>query len=324
MIQDKTIFIFGGTGSLGYKLNERFINENKIYNFSRDECKHWEMKLHFHSHPNMNFVIGNVADKTVIEQSILRIKPNIIIIASAMKHIDQCEINTGESLKTNLLGTQHILDAIERNIHLLINLETVVFVSSDKACNPINNYGFCKALSETLITEKAHYIPNIKFVNVRYGNVLNSRGSIIPLLHKIGSNEENKCLTLTHESMTRFVMTLEESVDLILHAIENGESGDTIIPKLTSMKVKDLIELFSEKYNKPIKVTGLRAGEKILESLINETQSNRVIVHGNFSHIKSVIQYPNCINKITRDYSSQANPLTKEELKEYLVQLQLL
>jgi UDP-glucose 4-epimerase len=266
------ILLFGGTGSLGYKLNERYLKNNIIYNFSRDECKHWEMKIHFLHNKNINFIIGNVGDKSIVEQSICRVNPNIIIIASAMKHIDQCEINTSESLKTNLLGTQNIIDSIEKNKNLLTNLETVIFVSSDKACSPINNYGMCKALSETFMIEKAHFLPEFKFINVRYGNVLNSRGSIIPLLNKLCQNPQTKYLTLTNEYMTRFVMTLEQSVDLIEYAILNGESGDTIIPKLVSMNVKDLMEIFSEKYNKPIKITGLRSGEKMLESLINETQ----------------------------------------------------
>lgn len=323
-IMNKSILIFGGTGSLGYELNKRYAESNIVYNFSRDECKHWEMKLHFNSNPNIRFIIGNVSDRTIVEATIKRIKPDIIIVASAMKHIDQCEINTSESLKTNLLGTQNVLESIESNLSELANLETVLFVSSDKACSPINNYGMCKALSETLIIEKAHYIPSIKFINVRYGNVLNSRGSIIPLLHKIGNAPDKQYFALTSADMTRFVMTLEQSVDLIEHAIINGESGDTVIPKLISMNVKDMIELFSEKYNKPIVVTGLRSGEKLLESLINDTQSGRIIVNGDYTHIKSVIKHPNIINADAKDYNSKINPLTKEQLSDYLNKLNLI
>ena len=323
-MDNKNILIFGGTGSLGYELNKRYNKNNIIYNFSRDECKHWEMKLHFNSNPNIRFIIGNVSDKSIVESTIKRINPNIIIIASAMKHIDQCEINTSESLKTNLLGTQNIIESVESNLSGLSKLETVIFVSSDKACSPINNYGMCKALSETLIIEKAHYIPSIKFINVRYGNVLNSRGSIIPLLHKIGNDPNKSFFTLTSNDMTRFVMTLEQSVDLIEYAILNGESGDTIIPKLVSMNVKDLIDIFSEKYNKPINIIGLRSGEKLLESLINETQSGRIIISGDYTHIKSVIRYPNIINNDIKDYNSKINPLKKEELKNYLEQLKLI
>ncbi len=325
MIENKKILIFGGTGSLGNKLNERYLDTNAIYNFSRDEHKHWKMKIKFKSHPNLNFIIGNVSDRLRVKEAIVRVKPDIIIIACAMKHIEQCEVNTNESLNTNMLGTKYILDSVEDNIGLLGNLETVLFVSSDKACSPINNYGMAKALSETFLIEKAHFVNKPKFVNVRYGNVLNSNGSIIPRLHSIGNDDNYTEFTLTHENMTRFVMTLEQSVDLIEYGILNGESGDTIVSELISMKVKDLVEIFSEKYNKPIVITGLRPGEKLLESLINESQSGRIEKIGKYTHIKSVFNYDKNINvDILRDYNSTINPLTKQKLKDYLITLELL
>ena len=325
MISGKKILIFGGTGSLGNKLNERYVDNNIIYNFSRDEHKHWKMRLKFKSHKNLKFIIGNVADKTRVTESVKRVKPDIIIIACAMKHIEQCEINTNESLNTNMLGTKYILDSIEDNLNVLTNLETVLFVSSDKACSPINNYGMAKALSETFLVEKSHYIKNIKFVNVRYGNVLNSNGSIIPRLHLMGKDDNYSEFYLTHKDMTRFVMNLEQSVSLIEHAIINGDSGDTVISELLSMKVQDLIELFSEKYNKPYKITGLRSGEKLLESLINETQSGRIEKYGKYTHIKSVFKHKDIIDvNNLRDYNSTINPLTKQELKNYLIKLNLL
>lgn len=283
------------------------------------------MRLKFKNHKNLNFIIGNVADRIRVRESIKRIKPDIIIIACAMKHIEQCEVNTNESLNTNMLGTKYILDAVEDNLNILTNLETVLFVSSDKACSPINNYGMAKALSETFLIEKANFIKNIKFVNVRYGNVLNSNGSIIPRLHAMGNDAAYKEFNLTHAKMTRFVMTLEQSVDLIEYAIINGFSGDTIISEVISLKVKDLIEIFSEKYNKPVKITGLRPGEKLLESLINESQSGRIEKHGKYTHIKSVFDFNDQIDgDKLQDYNSTINPLTKKELNEFLVSLSLL
>jgi UDP-glucose 4-epimerase len=182
-----------------------------------------------------------------------------------------------------------------------------------------------KALAESAIVEKSLHIKNRKFVNVRYGNVLNSRGSIIPLLHTIGSDITKPCFTLTNENMTRFVMTLEQSVDLIEHAIINGETGDTVIPKLISMNVKDLVELFSEKYNKPIKLTGIKPGEKLLESLINKSQSARINIFGEYTHIKSIYSFNDTIYEtMLSDYNSKINPLNKEELKQYLIDLNLL
>jgi FlaA1/EpsC-like NDP-sugar epimerase len=326
MINNKKILIFGGTGSLGYEIVKRYINNNIIYNYSRDECKHWQMKLDFNHNKNLHFIIGDIINSNKIEETLLRVKPNIIIIASAMKHIDQCEYNTDQSLNTNLLGVKNILDLIEKNQEIFNEiLETVLFVSSDKACSPINVYGMCKALSETLLVEKSYYVKKFKFVNIRYGNVLNSRGSIIPLLHTIGTDNEKKNFTLTNDKMTRFVMTLGQSVDLIEHTIINGESGDTVIPKLISMNVKDLVEIFSEKYNKPIKLTGIKPGEKLLESLINKSQSARIIVNGEYTHIKSIYNLNEIIDESTlNDYNSKINPLNKEQLKKYLIELNLL
>jgi nucleoside-diphosphate-sugar epimerase len=326
MIVDKKILLFGGTGSLGYEIVKRYINNNVIHNYSRDECKHWKMKLDFNHDKNLHFIIGDVINKNMVEQTINRTKPNIIIIASAMKHIDQCEYNSEQSLNTNLLGIKYILDTVEKYQNDLNGiLETVLFVSSDKACSPINIYGLCKALSESLIVEKSHYVNNFKFVNVRYGNVLNSRGSIIPLLHTIGNDDTKQHFTLTNENMTRFVMTLEQSVDLIEHAIINGETGDIVIPKLISMKVCDLIELFSEKYKKPIKIIGIKPGEKLLESLINTSQSARIKIFDNYTHIKSSYTFKEEINECELiDYNSTINPLTKNELKIYLESLNLI
>jgi len=326
MIENKTILVFGGTGSLGYEIVKRYIDKNVIYNYSRDECKHWKMKLDFNHNKNLNFIIGDIINEKKVAETLLRIKPNLIIIASAMKHIDQCEYNTDQSLNTNLLGVKNILDLVEKHQEILNEfLETVLFVSSDKACSPINVYGMCKALSETLVVEKSYYLKKIKFVNIRYGNVLNSRGSIIPLLHTIGSDTEKKYFTLTNDRMTRFVMTLEQSVDLIEHAMINGESGDTVIPKLISMNVKDLVELFSEKYNKPIKLTGIKPGEKLLESLINKSQSARIKINGEYTHIKSIYNFNETIDETTlNDYNSKINPLNKEQLNNFLIGLNLI
>lgn len=321
MIVNKTILLFGGTGSLGYEFVKRYIKNNKIYNFSRDECKHWQMKLDFNHNQNLHFIIGDIINMDKVTNAISRVNPDIIIIASAMKHIDQCELNQEQCINTNLLGIKNILNSIEL-LKTKLHVKHVLFVSSDKACSPINTYGMCKALSEQLIIEKAHYIPEIKFINIRYGNVLNSRGSIIPLLHTIGNDPAKKNFTITHTDMTRFVMTLSQSVDLIEYALFNGDSGDTVIPELISMHIIDLIELFAEKYKKDIVNIDIRPGEKMLESLINETQATRLEYKNNYYHIKSVHNktYDNSkkYNTITCDYNSKMNPLSKEKLKTYL------
>ena len=323
MLSNKKILLFGGSGSLGRKFIDTYIANNEITNYSRDECKHWEMGLHY-KNPNLKFIIGDIRDQNSVENAILREQPHIIVIMAALKHIDRCEYAIHECLQTNCIGPMNVLSSVEKNNDRLSQLECVVMVSTDKACEPTNVYGMAKALAESAVVEKALYIKNRKFVNIRYGNVLNSRGSIIPILHEKGRDPEVKEFTLTHEDMTRFVMTLEQSVALIEYAILNGESGDTIIPKLISMKLLDLMEIFSEKYGKPVKITGLRPGEKMLESLISETQAMRLVkkVTG-YMHIKP--GYKNLlVTEDIQNYNSKLNPLTKEELREFMDNLSLI
>ncbi len=323
-IKNQSILIFGGSGSLGNALIQRYLNHNQLYIVSRDESKHWKMGIEYNNHKNLNFIIGDIRNKEKVKQTLLRVNPHIIIIAAAMKHIDKCEYEINESIETNMNGTKNILDSIENDLIYLTHLKSVCFVSTDKACSPVNVYGMCKAISEGLMVEKSRYINKIKFVTVRYGNVLNSNGSIIPMLHKIGQNTDIKEFKLTDERMTRFVMTLDQSVDLIEHALLYAQSGSIVIPKLISLNVKDLLEIFSELYNKPIVVSGLRAGEKLLESLINETQSYR-LEFGTSGYMYIQPSYKNYFNDShVRDYNSTINPLTKDELKNYLTNLKLI
>lgn len=328
-MNDKIILLFGGTGSLGNEIINKYINNNIIYVYSRDECKQWELEVKM-KNPNLKFIMGDIRDIYAVESAICRIKPNIIIIASALKRIDKCEVNVYECVQTNFNGCVNVCNSVIKNCRSLSdNLECVLFVSTDKACNPINAYGMCKALSEKYMIDCSQKETNIKFIVVRYGNVLNSRGSIIPFLHNLGIDDNIKSFTLTHHNMTRFVMTLKQSVELIEYAIIKGENGDIVIPELISMKLKDLFEIFSELYNKPITIIPLRPGEKMLESLINGTQSMSMITNKNedngkiYYHIKPF--YKNICNiENARDYNSSINCLSKNELKTYLDNLKLL
>lgn len=322
MIDNKKILIFGGSGSLGNAFIDRYLEKNIIVNYSRDECKHWKMGLKYKS-DKLRFIIGDVRDYNRVENSLIRENPSLIIIAAALKHIDRCEYAVNECFMTNFMGPNNIINAVEKNIAVLTNLETVVYINTDKATSPVNTYGLAKELASKSMIAASYHIPKIKFITVKYGNVLNSRGSIIPILHKQGDDPNVKEFVLTHPEATRFVMTLSQSVDLIEHAIFNAESGDVVIPTLVSMKVKDLLEIFSEKYNKPVSTGKLRPGEKLLESLINETQSMSMIKGDNYYYIKP--PYKNiCIPEQAMDYNSRLNPLSKIELKKYLDNLGLL
>ena len=320
----QSILIIGGTGSLGTQLTKRYIENSKITLYSRDECKHWNLNIEFNNHRNLRFVIGSVNDRDKIRQTIVRGNYNVIILAAALKHIDKCEYETSECLNTNLLGTKTVLDEIEHNRHLLTKLGAVCFISTDKACSPVNVYGMLKAASECLMIEKSRYVQDVKFVCVRYGNVLNSRGSIIPLLHKLGKDENVENYEITDRRMTRFVMTLDQSVDLVEHAVLHGSSGDIVIPELVSCNILDLIGIFSDIYNKPIVDGKLRPGEKLLESLVNETQSMRLENGADgYMHIRAPYLNVRALENV-RDYNSTINPLSKEGLRDYLASLGLI
>ena len=199
-IHNKKILLIGGSGSLGNAFIKKHIENNEIYVYSRDECKHWTMQLQYNNHPNLKFIIGNVCDKDKMQQTVLRHNFHLIINAAAMKHIDKCEFESNECLNTNIVGPQNLVNLIENFKNDLTNLECCCFISTDKACSPVNIYGMSKAISESLFVEKSKYIDTIKFVSVRYGNVLNSRGSIIPMLHELGKNPDVSHFKLTDDS----------------------------------------------------------------------------------------------------------------------------
>ena len=273
--------IFGGTGSLGRKLIERMLpNSDAIAVYSRDEAKHWTIKNELSAGPladkldRLKFFVGDIRDKDRVREVIRRVQPYTIIIAAALKQVDTCELSPSEAVLTNLLGTQNVIDAVSE-LTPMLPISEVLFVSTDKACAPVNVYGMCKAVSERIVTSHALAgIRGTKFLAVRYGNVLESRGSIIPLFKHQG--EKGEFLTVTDPEMTRYVMTLDDSVDLILRAIQLGQSGETWIPRLPSMKIGHLADIFSKRYNKPIKFIPVRPGEKKDEDLINESESVRL------------------------------------------------
>jgi len=314
------LLFFGGSGSLGTNFIKRYNDKFDIYVYSRDERKHWLLNLKY---KNINFIVGNINDKEKVNQTLLRYNFDIIILASAMKHVDRCEYESNESINTNILGTQTVLNSIENNLTIMTNLKKVIFISTDKACNPINVYGMCKAVSEKLMIEKSKFIKTVDFIIIRYGNVLNSNGSIIPILKSMGEDKNCDNFFLTDDLMTRFVMTLDQSVDLIIYSLDNAENGDIVLPKLISCNIKDLIEIFSEKYNKPIIKTKIRPGEKINEILINETETSRMIINKDHKHIKPY--YKNfLIEPEKKEYKSNDNILSKKELNNYLTKLNII
>ena len=292
-MKDKRILIIGGTGALGKTLIKKYHQYNTIMIFSRDEHKHVDL---LKKYPKIKSYLGDIRDKDSITNSFSKFKPQVVINTAALKHVPICEDNAIESVKTNILGHQNLIEvASEFN-----NLETLIFVSTDKACKPINIYGMCKAISEKLYYNYAESSENTKVVMVRYGNVLESTGSVIPYFKSLIKNGQNY-LPITHPDMTRFLLTLDDATDLIDWAYEYKYShGKIAVPKIKAMKVIDIANcLIQEKVNEKqmsmayadngddtvdveLKIVGIRPGEKLHEELISEEEWLRTTDHENY------------------------------------------
>lgn len=320
---NKTIIIFGGTGSLGKRLISRFMKNNKVFAYSRDEAKHWTIKNEIsetQGSENVKFIVGDIRDKQRVYRTIQQIDPDIIIIAAALKQVDTCELSPMESILTNLLGTQNVVDSVYDIEMSTGKNRTVLFVSTDKACSPINVYGMCKAVSERLVTSMSNDTSiSSRFIGVRYGNVLESRGSIIPLFKYQAENLSH--LTVTNPDMTRFVMTLDESVNLIVNALKNAISGEIFIPRLPSMRIGDLAQIFCRKYDKSIKIIGLRPGEKMHEALINSSESVRCDMRSDIIAVSSALS-PS--HGTSFEYTSADDVMTIDQLENKLNSLGIL
>jgi UDP-N-acetylglucosamine 4,6-dehydratase len=274
MFKNKSILITGGTGSFGKAFVKNLIENHKNFKrlvvFSRDELKQFEMsnKKEF-QHPNLRFFIGDIRDKERLYRATEGI--DIVIHAAALKQVPTAEYNPFEYIKTNIIGTQNLVEVcLDRNVN------NIVALSTDKASSPINLYGATKLCSDKLVISANNIKGNRKtmFSVVRYGNVTGSRGSVIPFFKKI--NLSKKKLPLTHLEMTRFNISLKESVKLVETAIQRGSHGEIFVPKLKSFYIRDLIHAISNKKNN-YRIIGVRPGEKIHEELINPAESRNTV-----------------------------------------------
>jgi UDP-N-acetylglucosamine 4,6-dehydratase/5-epimerase len=278
MIKNKRIFIIGGTGALGKTLVKRYYDSNEIIVLSRDEHKHYYLQKEY---PKVHSIIGDVKDKSSIKNALLRFKPQVVINAAALKHVPICEDDPFESVKTNIIGHQNVIESVTE----VGNTETLIFVSTDKACNPINVYGMCKAISERLYVEYAKQRDTPKVVLVRYGNVLESTGSVIPYFKDL-LKKGSKYLPITSFKMTRFLLSLEQATELIDWAYESKYShGKIAIPKIKSLKIVDIAKALIESHGKSdvkLKEIGVRPGEKLHEELISNEEWSRTEEYTNF------------------------------------------
>lgn len=327
MFEDKVLMITGGTGSFGNAVLKRFLSTDlrEIRIFSRDEKKQEEMRLAL-NHDKLKFYLGDVREYSSINQALKGV--DYVFHAAALKQVPSCEFYPMEAVRTNVLGTENLMTAAIAN-----QVKRVVLLSTDKAVYPINAMGISKAMMEKLMVAKARMQAESEtlFCATRYGNVMASRGSVIPLF--IQQLREGKPLTVTDPAMTRFLMSLEESVDLVLFAFQNARQGDIFVQKAPASTVADLAqalkELFSPKAE--VRIIGTRHGEKLYESLLSREEMAHAHDMGGYYRVPADnrdLNYNKFFvdgeTKISRfeDYTSHnAERLSVEQVKALLLKL---
>lgn len=333
IFKGKTLMITGGTGSFGNTVLRRFIETDigEIRVFSRDEKKQDDMRHEFQvTHPDvahkLKFYIGDVRDLASVKNAMYGV--DYIFHAAALKQVPSCEFFPIEAVKTNVLGTDNVLTAA-----IDAGVKTVICLSTDKAAYPVNAMGTSKAMMEKVVVAKSRTVSpeKTKICCTRYGNVLCSRGSVVPLW--IDQIKEGNPITITEPQMTRFVMSLEEAVDLVLFAFENGESGDILVQKAPACTIevlaKAVIELFNPETE--IRVIGIRHGEKMYETLLTNEECANAIDMGNFYRVpadKRGLNYDKYFKdgdiqriQLSEFDSTNTELMTVEEVKEKLLSL---
>ena len=324
MLNGKNILITGGTGSFGKQLVRTILKKykpNRVVIYSRDELKQFEMAQEF-NHPNMRYFIGDVRDLPRLQKAMSGIE--FVVHAAALKHVPIAEYNPMECIKTNVMGGQNVIDACLEN-----GVKNIIALSTDKAASPANLYGASKLVSDKLFVAANNIrgSEDIKFSVVRYGNVLGSRGSVIPYFQKL-IKEGASYLPITEAEMTRFWITLDEAVEFVLKSFERMKGGEIFIPKIPSMKMTELAKAIAP--DLPQKIIGIRAGEKLHEVMSPSDDSHLTLEFADHFVIKPSISFSSPIDFSTNrlnekgkqvelgfEYNSRDNDiwLTHEELR---------
>lgn len=328
-IKNKTLLITGGTGSFGNAVLQRFLPTDhfkEIRIFSRDEKKQDDMR-HALQNPKVKFYIGDVRDRASVDVAMSGV--DYVFHAAALKQVPSCEFFPLEAVKTNVLGTENVL-----NSAIAHQVKNVVVLSTDKACYPINAMGISKAMMEKVAIAKGRQLGENAVTTIsctRYGNVMASRGSVIPLW--IEQMKDNKVITLTDPNMTRFMMTLADAVDLVLYAFENGHNGDLFVQKAPAATLTVLAEALKQLYNKntEVKIIGTRHGEKLYETLVAREEMARAEDMGNYFRIPCDTRDLNYdkyfkdgqekVSLIEDYHSHNTTRLSVEEMKSLLLKL---
>jgi UDP-N-acetylglucosamine 4,6-dehydratase/5-epimerase len=268
--KNQTVLITGGTGSFGKKFTTILLKEKqpkKIIIFSRDELKQHEMRVHGYDHPSLRYFIGDVRDRERLVRAMHGV--DILIHAAALKQVPACEYNPMEAIKTNIMGTANVVEAA-----LDAGVKKVMTISTDKAVNPVNLYGATKLAAEKLTVQSNNYAAGkaTRYSCVRYGNVVGSRGSVVPLFLK---QRSTGTVTITDERMTRFWLSLEQGVRFVMNCIEQMEGGEVFVPKIPSTKIVDLANAIVP--NAKMNIIGIRPGEKVHEVLISEDEARNTV-----------------------------------------------
>ena len=329
MFNGKIVLITGGTGSLGTALTKKILltNVKAIRIFSRDEWKQSQMQSEIKDE-RLRYLIGDVRDKERLSRALEGV--DIVIHTAALKQMPVAEYNPFEAVKTNIIGTQNLIEACLDN-----NIESVLAIGTDKAVSPVNTYGATKLLMERLFVSANFYKGNhkTKFLCVRYGNVLGSRGSIVPIF--INQINSGKKVTITDPSMTRFTITMGEALELILRALKNGNGGEVFVPKLNAYRVGDIKDAILDLLNssKETEIISIRPGEKMHESLIsNDKLRNTFEINEDYIIIDKQLQDAGYLDnnnvirtKLDYQYSSdKVDLLTIDKLKQVLVSEKLI
>jgi UDP-glucose 4-epimerase len=299
-LEGKRILVTGGTGSLGQVLVHRLLGgemgqPREIIVFSRDEAKQHDMRLRYKQKPTateeiiyhnsrelLSFRIGDVRDYSSVAGALGDVQ--VVFNAAALKQVPTCEYFPFEAVQTNVVGPQNVVRAVRENAG---SVETVVGVSTDKACKPINVMGMTKALQERIFLEANLQCPDTRFICVRYGNVISSRGSVVPLF--LDQIQRGGPVTITLAEMTRFLLTLDQAVDTIFAAVRSGRRGETYVPRVPSARVVDIALTLMNGKEIPIVYTGIRPGEKIHEILVSEEECYRTSERGGYYVIHSIL-----------------------------------
>jgi FlaA1/EpsC-like NDP-sugar epimerase len=332
-LEGKRILVTGGTGSLGQTLVKRILSGEmgkpaKITVFSRDEAKQHYMRLDYlhrktatddviyqNSQNVLNFRIGDVRDYSALLTAMR--ETDVVFHAAALKQVPSCEYFPFEAVMTNIFGAENVARAIRENN---LSIEKVIGISTDKACKPINVMGMTKALQERVLIEANRDCADTDFLCVRYGNVIASRGSIVPLF--VEMVQKNQALTVTLPEMTRFLLSLDRAVDTVFAAISHGKRGETFIPQVPAARITDVAKALIGNKDLPINFTGIRPGEKVHEIMVSEEECFRTVERNGYYVILPVLpelrDESDFVQALESEYSSKDKNISVEELKVLL------